>query len=312
MSDTMLDDYPMEYWGWGGGDAEAEDDGEAEDLYDAEGEDLYDAEAESAASKKRARRRKAQAAMARRKLAMARTRGRRPVPARTAPKTPTAAIRRTQAAVSNLNLETKVQTDTIQTQLKNLDKRTKGNTQALVAIPALAQFSAQIDDFVPGLSEDTKNILNGLLRFGHVAFLKSSGQGALASPQVQAAALGGAVVGLGALARRINDDNNGDNGDGGNGDNGNGGGGGGGHPGGGPGYLMITDYRDQLPVEGQHRFRASVAEGVTWASDKPTIAEVDSYGLVVAKKAGTANIKASTADDFTVQTVTVVPAPAGK
>lgn len=284
MSDITDESYGnlMEWYGrsddaeYDFGDAEAEWD-EGEGLYDGE------AEAEDAASRRRARQRKARATVAKRKLAQARTRARR-TPA-TRPRTAAAAIRRTQAEVSKVDLENKVQGDAVQTAINGLDKRVRGNTNALVAKAVLDQVSAQLADFVD-LDENTTNIVNGLLRFGHVALLKpnSTNAGLLGSPSGQAAAAGALLVGAGIVARELRNGN----------DNGIGGG------------TKITDYVETLPVGGKARFRVNVKGAVTWTSEDATVAEIDADGVVTAKKVGTTNIKVENASDFDYRSLTVV------
>jgi len=166
---------------------------------------------------------------------------------RSRPKTAAAAIQRTQADVAKGDLENKVQADATLAALKGLDRRTKGNTQALVAIPALAQLSAQLDDFVPGLDANTRNIVNGFLRFGHAAFLTSPDKG-LGNPKVQAAALGALIVGGAAIARRLND-NDDDNGDR-------------------RGVMTIAHHLTEIPVQGQSRYRGNLDGGVGWRNPR--------------------------------------------
>lgn len=307
MSETMLDDSygeSMEYWG-NGNDEGAEDYGEpdAED-YGDEGWYGGSDDAESAASRRRARERKRRAdvLMARRKIAMRRAKARRPARRSAPPKTAAAAIKSTQAKVSNLNLETKVDNARIESALKSLHKRTKSNTQALVAIPVLNQISEQLDDLVPGLNQQTKDIINGVLRFGHVAVLPSSGPGFTNNPKYLAAAGGGAVIGLAALLSRLNDDTNG--------------------TGGGHGGMKITHYLGEIPVGGKSRFRTNADGAVTWTSDNDSVASVDADGLVTGKKPGLANITATrdkptkgTATegrDYDTVPVTVIQPPASK
>jgi hypothetical protein len=291
MSETMLDDSyeSMEYWG---SDEGAEDygDADAED-YDVEGFYGESGEGESAASRRREqRRRRARAALARRRLALARSRARRPAMRPSRPKTAAAAIQRTQADVAKVDLENKVQADATLTALKGLDRRTRGNTQALVAIPALAQLSAQLDDFVPGLDANTKNIVNGFLRFGHAAFLTSPDKG-LGNPKVQAAALGALIVGGAAIARRLNDDD--DNGDR-------------------RGVMTIAHHLTEIPVKGQSRYRVNLDGNVAWTSADDSVASVDASGVVTGKKAGTTTITATRGDDFDKVPVTVVQPSTGK
>lgn len=289
MSDIMGDESYGDLMEWYGRSDDAEYDlGDAEAEWE-EGEGLYDGEweAEDAKSRRRMRQRRAKAALARRKLASARSRSRR-VPA-TRPRTAAAAIRRTQAEVSKVDLENKVQADAVQTAINGLDKRVRGNTNALVAKAVLDQVSAQLKDFVD-LDENTTNIVNGLLRFGHVALLKpnSSNAGLLGTPSGQAAAAGALLVGAGIVARELRNGN----------DDGIGGGGG----------TKITDYVDTLPVGGKARFRVNVTGTVTWTSEDPTVAGIDADGVVTAKKAGTTNIKVETAGDFDIRSLTVAAA----
>jgi uncharacterized protein YjdB len=283
MSEMTLDEsYDDAEW-WGRSD-------DAEYDFESEGEAEYDYDAEAEASRKRRRsqrQRRIEAAVARNRLAKARSRSRR-MPAR--PKTTAAAIRQTKAEVNKVELENKVTTDAVQTALGRLDKRVKGNTGALVAIPLLAQLSTQIDTFLPGLDQGTKDIINGLLRFGHVPFLKPQNPNTsfYRTPGGMAALGAGALLVGGEVAKRLNDDNNG---------------------GGGGGGMKITDYTGTVYVGGKTRWRVNVDGPVTWTSEDTTIATVDADGVVTGIKAGTTNVKVEGAGDFDIAAITVLPTP---
>lgn len=289
MSDTMLDDSEsMEYWG---GDEGAEYDIDSED-YDDSAEyygDLGEAESPEARRRRLARQRRQRLATRYRRRALQKTRQQRPGRAvRPRPTTAAAAVRRTQAKVQEVDLESKVQADLLRGRVDSLARSTEGANYGLAINAVASHLKDELDNFREDLGEQTVNALQDVANYAQIAGVRSQRRG-LASPPVMAAAAGLLIAGGSFLFRRS------------------------GAGGGNDGDGIITDRAPTVPVGGKLQLQTKGSGVVTFTSDNDTVAAFDAPGVVTGKKAGVANITATrgTTSD-TVPLTVIQPAGGGK
>jgi hypothetical protein len=244
------------------------DEPETEDYPDSEGD--YDAEADydaedyrsDAARRARARR----LAMARRRMLDARAR--RPVTTVARPATPP----QTAAAIRNLDLDTKVEQDSVRRALEATNRRATRATYATLA-------SVGIDQAFDSFSEDLgdHDVVRAGLRFAPLLLLtphrrRRGLEGVVMDPRF----IGGATIlglvaasqlrnrGLGASGAEIQIDDS-----------------------------DITQASGQLMAVATTRAGKDVTDDIVWASKDPDKLDVQSNGRYSAKSAGTARVTAT-------------------
>lgn len=187
MSTTWYDDIDFDAAEWDYGDAE----------------DYDDLDAEAPARGSDARRRQAQArqrrvALARRRQMQARQRGTVGMPRRPAP--PPVAQRATESAIRTLDLENKVQQDTIRSANAAVDKRMSRAEYSAVA-------AAAVNQFIETFKTPENDIAKAALRFAPLLLLapqkKGSGvEGFIKDPRVLGAAAVGTILIIGEVRKK--------------------------------------------------------------------------------------------------------------
>ncbi|HWM21116.1 MAG TPA: hypothetical protein VNO51_15600 [Ilumatobacteraceae bacterium] len=183
--------------------AEWYDDGDAE--YVDFGDDVMFDDATTRTSKRHRDEAARRQAIARRQVA-ARQRqalARRPrTPAR--PVTTNTAIRNTRAAVRHVDLENRVRADSLGGAVRSLDRRTTGTERTASANALVGLLQAEVANI--GLDDDIVKLVQQVLPFGALLFLRPSSQGYMRDPRFLAGGIGIAALVAGSLIRKFNED----------------------------------------------------------------------------------------------------------